>query len=452
MFRYIAVDHGDYLEYRHVPYAKPPVGELRFRPPQPLWKEDCPDTGYLNTTDYAPACIQYINHRTPPWNKEFFADERYLRPLDEDCLYLNIWTPKENDPVKRFPVAVWIHGGAYLNGYATEMEFDGAAYARRGVILVSVEYRCNFFGFLAHPWLSAENDRGISGNYGLLDQIMAIDWVKKHISKFGGDPLNLTVFGQSAGAASVQTLITSPLSKGRISRCILLSGAAYRQGLCRDISLERQETYGKRLAEYANIRSVEELRELPALELFERMNPEMGRIAAEHGGFFLMPCMDGYLLNDTFAHALESGNVEDIPIITGWTRDDYDVMGDTRALVTAADLLSGAAPETAIKAGCIGFAEVFRSYAASPIYLYSFDRLLPGDHWGAFHSAELYYVFGTLARSWRPFTKADAALSDRLLDSWTNFMKTGDPDAEDSWRPYSKKDPFIMKWDVESQV
>ncbi len=437
----VAVTHEDYLEYRSVPYAQPPVGELRFAPPKELTKRE---GEVINSTEYAPACIQFINYDCPPWNKDFFSNPEYIRPLNEDCLYLNIWTPLEDAeaPAGGYPVAFWIHGGAYLNGYATELEFDGAAYARRGVILVSVEYRCNYFGYLAHPWLTARSEQHISGNYGTLDQIAALKWVKENIADLGGNPDNITIFGQSAGSASVQTLITTPLARGLAARCIMLSGATYEKGLCGDITMEKLEEYGVRLMDAADIHTYEQLMAMPAEELFTRMNPEMDRISAELDRFFLMPCIDGYLLSDTFSNLTDHGEVEDIPIITGWTKDDYDVMSDSRALA------GQDAPETMLKEGCILYAEHFSKVSKSPVYLYAFNRNLPGDNWGAFHSAELYYAFHTLSRSYRPFTKEDYDLSNELLDSWTGFMKNGCPDTNTKWEPYRSESPFVMIYDV----
>ncbi len=208
------IDHGWYSEYRGVPYAKPPVEDLRWRAPQPPE----PFQGTFQAKEF-PAKSCQREGSAPPWDKDFYDDPNYERKTSEDCLYLNIWAPKDAEGC---PVAFWIHGGAFMGGSASEKEFDGVEYCRRGVIFVSVQYRLGIFGFFAHPWLTEE--AGTSGNYGALDQIAALKWVYENISAFGGDPENITVFGQSAGAMSTQTLISSPLTGNMIKRAILQSG------------------------------------------------------------------------------------------------------------------------------------------------------------------------------------------------------------------------------------
>ena len=213
--------------YKGIPYAAPPAGSLRWREPQPVLSWE----GVLTADKFGAAAIQ--NDQTPGsfYHKEFFAAGDPER--SEDCLFLNIWTPAAGKPEKKLPVAMWIHGGEYAQGFSHEIEFDGEEWAKRGVILVTINYRLGIYGFLAHPLLSAESPHHVSGNYGIFDQLAAIRWIKKNISRFGGDPDNLTVFGQSAGAGSVQALVASPLSDGfrtkrrgrqRTSPCSIASG------------------------------------------------------------------------------------------------------------------------------------------------------------------------------------------------------------------------------------
>ena len=203
-----------FLLFKGIPYAQPPVGALRFSPPQQME----PWNGVYKATEFGPICPQDSHEPGSFYHKEFYSGE--APRMDEDCLYLNILTPKQwREPL---PVAIWFHGGAYLNGHGAEMEFDGEAYAKRGVILVTVNYRLGFFGFFAHPKLKH------SGNYGILDQIAAIDWVRENIGAFGGDTDNITVFVQSAGGGSVQTLVRSALTEGKVHKAIIQSAGGYK--------------------------------------------------------------------------------------------------------------------------------------------------------------------------------------------------------------------------------
>ncbi|MDO5426054.1 MAG: carboxylesterase family protein [Eubacteriales bacterium] len=426
----IGIDQGAYLEYRGVPYAEPPIGELRWKAPRPpkSWE------GILHADTYANCCMQKPETH-PLYRKEFYGNSAFRRTPSEDCLYLNIWTPKEKEE-RPFPVAFWIHGGGFLSGYATELEFDGAEYAKRGVILVSVEYRCNLFGFLAHPWLSAENERGISGNYGILDQIAALDWVAENIASFGGDPGNITVFGQSAGAMSTQTLLTSKLSKGKIAKGILQSGGGYRGGLVQDMPLHMQEEYGKCFAELAGVSSLQELRELPAERILDLLEPLFEKIFPPSKGLFLLPVQDGYVLDSGYDEAIEQGKIPDIPLILGTTKDDLLVTEEMKE-----QGISGI-----LHKGCVEWAKERKRQGHGDTWVYYFTRELPGDEAGAIHSAELWYMFGTLKRCWRPMEERDWKLSAEMLDYWINFMKNGNPNGNgtEMWIPCGE-DGFEVK-------
>lgn len=419
------VDHGDYMEYRKVPYAKPPVGNRRFKAPE---RPDAWD-GVYEAIAYANKCMQKGNH-AEPYGKDL-DQTGFERAMDEDCLYLNIWMPKNTDGSN--PVAVWIHGGAFLGGYATEMEFDGAEYCRRGVILASVEYRCNIFGFLAHPWLSAEDPNGRSGNYGILDQIAAIEWIYENANAFGGDPDNITIFGQSAGAMSVQTLCSSERVKGKVAKAIMQSGGSYGLGLHRDIPQTEQESYGQVFTnEILKVNSLEELRAVSQEKLLEGMDPFLGRMMPVTHGLFLTPTMDGYVLDDSYYKIMDDNRLLDIPYMVGWNDNDLDIQepGGPKD-----------GKETFLCQGSKNFAGKMEELGRQPAYLYKFARKLPGDDWGAYHSAELFYMFGTLDRCWRPWEEHDRALSAEMLDAWTSFMKTGNPGK--SWKPYRKDDEYI---------
>lgn len=420
------VDMGDHVEYRGIPYAKPPVGELRWRAPQR------PEVfhGIYEATDFRNKCMQ-AEGSSPPWDKDFYDNPSFDRPMSEDCLYLHIWAPKEG---KDCPVAFWIHGGAFLGGWASEKEFDGAAYCRRGVIFVSVEYRCNVFGYLAHPWLTAES--GLSGNYGTLDQIAALDWVYENIGGFGGDPGNITVFGQSAGAMSTQTLVSSPLTGNKIAKAILQSGGTYGGGLHRDIPLSEQEEYGAIFSEVLQVNSLEEMRAKPASEVFAAMGPLFEKAMPKARGLFLTPTLDGSLLTDGYYNLMDQGKIKDIPYLLGSTKDDMMVSPEL------ADK-----KEAPLYIGSIAFSHKLEELGRKPAYVYHFTRDLPGDDLGAWHSSELWYMMGTLQRCWRPWTEADRALSEKMLDYWTNFMKTGNPNASGlpQWEPCGKDNSFVME-------
>ena len=394
--------------FRGVPYAKPPVGPLRWH--APVAPE--PWEGVYSACRFPNRSMQ-DEHKDPFYGKEFYDEAAYQTEVSEDSLYLNIWAPEKENGL---PVAFWIHGGAFMGGFGHEKEFDGEAYCRRGVILVTVNYRLGPFGFLAHPWLSAESEREggrrISGNYGILDQIAALQWVKDNIEAFGGDPGRITVFGQSAGCMSVQTLVSSPLTRRIISGAILQSGL----GLSYDHTLAQAEAQGLEFAENAGVRSLEEMRKLTPRQVFEAAGPIIMK------GFPRMelpytPVIDGYVLETGYDDAVRQNRVHPIPYIVGSTLND--IATDPEAVASG--------ERGKVYNGCTAFCEALAKNGRETPYRYYFTRQLPGDEAGAFHSSELWYMFGTLNRSWRPFTNEDYRLSGQMLDYWTNFMKNGDP-------------------------
>lgn len=423
------IDCGWYTEYLGVPYAQAPVGELRWRAPQPPADFD----GVYQATQFPAKAVQREGS-SPPWDKDFYDTPGFIPPSSEDCLYLNIWAPKN---AENCPVALWIHGGAYLNGCASWKEFDGAAYCRRGVVFVSIQYRLGIFGFLAHPWLTEE--AGTSGNYGTLDQIAALKWVHENIAAFGGDPENITIFGQSAGAMSVQTLISSPLTGNLIKRAIMQSGGSYREGLHGDIALEEQETYGLVLSDILGADSLEELRAKSAEEIFGASGAFMGKVMPMAKRLFLIPTVDGKVLPKGHYEEMDDGGIKDIPYMLGTTKDDITV---TPEMTSGRDL--------PLHRGCVAFSQKLEELGRAPAYVYIFSRNLPGDEQGAWHSSELWYMMGTLHRCWRPWTAGDYELSERMLDYWVNFMRTGDPNGKGlpEWKTCSKSDAFVLELDT----
>lgn len=292
------LDQDGYLLFKGVPFAKPPVGDLRWKAPVPLE----PWEGVYEADTFPPMCMQYDVKGF--YEKEYFSNPEYMVSKSEDCLYLNIWTPKDIQD-KSYPVVVWIHGGGFTNGFASEMEFDGEAYAKAGVILVSIQYRCGVFGFLGMDELRQEDPHGSTGNYSILDQLAALTFVNSHIKAFGGDPGNVTVMGQSAGAMSTQTLVSSQLTDGLIDKAILQSGASYDKGYNVDTSLEDACSYGhavfEAVKEMYKIDTLDEFRQLSFDEINHASVPVQKIWREKHDlGLIYVPVIDGYVLEDGY--------------------------------------------------------------------------------------------------------------------------------------------------------
>lgn len=411
------IEKSGYSLFLGIPYAQPPVGELRWRAPREpeAWEG-------VYRADHYPNRSMQESFPAEFYDKEFYDDPQRETPYSEDSLYLNIWTPAEK-PGEDLPVAFWIHGGAFMGGFGHEKEFDGEAFCKKGVILVTINYRLGPFGFLAHPWLSEEQG-GISGNYGILDQIAALRWVYENIHAFGGDPKNITVFGQSAGCMSVQTLVSSNLTRGMISKAILQSGI----GLSYDHTLEAAEQEGVEFAANAGVQSLKDMRALTEAQIFAAAGPIIAK-GFPTGKLAYTPVIDGYVLEDGYNVLVERGGIHPVPYMAGSTLND--IMVDPDALARG--------ERGSVYDGVCHWGNALRNHGCTPAYLYYFTRQLPGDDAGAFHSSELWYMFGTLNRCWRPFSGADQALSEQMVSYWTNFMKTGDPNGDGlpRWNPYA---------------
>lgn len=432
--------------FKGIPYARPPVGALRWKAPQ----DPEPWTEERLCMAFSPAAPQSSSVGTGFYEKEFF-------PIDaetsEDCLYLNVWTPAASAD-ERLPVMVWIHGGAYMQGYGTEMEFDGEGFNRRGVILVTLNYRLGMLGFFAHPELSAESDGRVSGNYGLLDQIHAIRWVSRNIAAFGGDPSNITIFGQSAGGGSVQSILAAESANGLYRRAIIQSAGSI-ETLGGVFALADAEAYGETICEAAGA-SFAQLRGMPAAELVSAGRKAMTAPGAGMPRLRLVPVVDGVVLKEAPGEAIAHGRTPDVSIMTGSVSGDgglfagwpaetagefnerLDQMyGDQapayRALfgVERDDQVEAAQRRRMRAASMLaprGWGRAHERLGRAPAFTYFFDRDMPGeDHPGAFHSSELWYVFETLFRCWRPMQGIDFEMAKRMADYWTNFAKSGDP-------------------------
>lgn len=417
----VLVDNNQTIVFKGIPYAAAPVGELRWKKPQPAanW-----DTIRICNT-FGPASIQ-PPHSDP---NSFYTKEFYWNgdpEFSEDCLYLNVWTPVKAiaDSKEKLPVAVWIHGGAYQNGWGHEVTMDGESWAKRDVILVTINYRLGILGFLCHPLLDKEGE-GECGNYGTWDQAYALKWVKENIANFGGDVNNIMVFGQSAGAASVKNMVASPITRGLISKAIIQSGGGLGTFIPEG-SKEKSMQLGKELMDMAGCSTLAQMRSIPSQELQGVKDKYM----KEKKRFLMLtPTTGDNLLPKDFNQSVLDGEIADVPYMLGWNLNDMGDMSEPIAY----------------------FAETREKQSKHPTYVYHFLRQLPGDESGAFHSAELWYMFGTLKNSWRPFTEADYKLSEQMVDAWTNFAKYSNPNgnvSDNEWKPFTNTNKEIHKFDI----
>ena len=451
--------------FKGVPFAKPPVGELRWKAPQPC----DPWEGVYKAYKFGNIAMQ-PHFVSEGGGTSLAAQEFYVRdyPMSEDCLYLNIWTPAKSKNEK-LPVAVYIHGGGYETGYSYLNAYDGEGFAKRGMVFITVAYRVNVFGFLSHPDLTAEDPNGSSGNYGLMDLVAAIDWVRRNIAGFGGDPDNISIFGQSAGGGCVQNLCASPLMKGKIRRAIMQSSGGVSKnnfGDCR--SREEDEEIGKKFFEFLGVKSVEEARAIDADEL---ENQYINFKNSDFYGMLFVPDVDGYVLPEDPADYFLQGRHDDIPYMVGCTRDEMRKPGapapSFEALKAQAEARYGEHAEEYLKrigaedpekvqpqfedpignaflSAALAFCENQNDLGRKPAYMYYFTYVPPGaEEMGAHHSVEHQYVFQTLLRSRRAYTGFDFDLSNELADYWANFLKTGNPNAEgkEDWKPYTEEAP-----------
>ncbi len=444
--------------FKGVPFAAPPVGDLRWREPLPVkpWR------GVRDATRYSAACVQ-----NPAGTGAFLAPlarrygATYPMPrwnVSEDCLYLNIWTP-EWPATQPHAVMVWIHGGSNRIGSGSELGYDGADLARRGVVVVTINYRLGPLGFFAHPDLTRESPRHSSGNYGLLDQIAALRWVRGNIARFGGDPARVTVFGESAGAIDTGMLMCSPLAAGLFQRAIMESGPVL--GIGYAYGLARAKRFGERVAALAlsgHPGGVEKLRALPA----EAILAAAARAALQEPdpGFVL----DGWVLPRTPQRVFADGAELPVDVMIGNNGREASVFrgasgssaaagegakktlrisyGGMAALATAMYLIDARTGRTAAADEWLNDAlmtcpaaamATLHAAAGRRAYVYQFLRSIPGAgerDLGSFHSLELPYVFGALRSpvwSWLPFQKLDDGLAAAMESYWTNFAKTGGP-------------------------
>lgn len=438
---------GAVCAFLGIPYAAAPVGALRWRPPQAL----APWSGVRDALAFGPDPLQ------PPG-----AVLRGARQ-DEDCLYLNVWTPAPEAGAK-LPVLVWMPGGGFVGGSGSEAHNDGAALAAEGAVVVTVNYRCGLFGFLAHPSLSAESAQGVSGNYGLLDQMAALRWVREHIAAFGGDPGRLTAFGYSAGSASLSLLLCSPQGAGLFDRAILQSPGAARPLAC----LADAEQAG--LAVGADLQA---LRQLPAAEVLARNALLVPRVRGLTTPRVLRPIRDGWLLPEDERPVLLTGRQHALPLVVGSVADEgssltrswpvaqrqdwqAQLQANFGALAgPAAAVWPAAHDDQARSAVAQMFADTQFNYGARLLaranapreprtWKYLFQRRAPGAADGPHHGAEVPYVFGTLAAE---AGEEDRALSRTMRQAWVRFAADGDPGLA-GWERYQPGEDNHLAFDA----
>ena len=454
---------GNISAFRGIPYAAPPIGMLRWKPPSPPahWE------GVRQAAQFGAACLQLQGRLD-----NIYADDPF--GMSEDCLYLNVWKP---DTAKRAPVMVWIHGGAFSGGNSGAGIYEGAELARHGVIVVSMNYRLGILGFLAHPELSQGSAQHVSGNYGLLDQVAALRWVKANVAAFGGDPANVTIFGESAGATSVMDLLVSPPARGLFSKAIIESGYMVSNAELRTsrYGLPSAEDVGVAVAKALGATTIKDLRNRDGSELVQ---------ASAKTGFVPLPTVDGCFLPHQLVDAFDQGEQAHVPILVGSNA------GETRSLRTLLPPVPASATEYEGKVRAI-FGDLsddfLKHYPSSNLeesvleatrdglyswtaqrlalkqaavgqasYVYLFAHTYPSEvplRVEAFHASELPFVFGHvgpgshLPPNWPkpPNTPEEQALSDAIMNYWTSFARTGKPTSAGApaWKTFADDESYM---------
>jgi para-nitrobenzyl esterase len=459
----LASPDGSVTSFKGIPFAAPPVGQLRWSAPQPpaAW------SNVLHADHFGASCMQGPNSPFGPWTKEYM----YVTPASEDCLFLNIWTPTPSSNA-HLPVLVYIYGGGFSSGSGDVPIYDGEALAKTGMVVVTFNYRVGPFGFLAHPDLTAESEHHASGNYGLMDQVAALHWVQSNIRGFGGDPSRVAIAGQSAGAMSVQDLLASPLAKGLFHAAIADSGIGGRGVPVR--TLAEAEKAGADFAASKKADSIAALRALPAADL----------VAKPGAGLAFAPIVDGWVVPDQpMILTTSAGRDNDVPVITGFQADDFR-MGGGGPAVTAASFKErarkvygsmadeflklypaendeqaaqseAASARDRARSGMYLWASKRAATHKSPVYIYYFDRAIPWPahpEFGAFHSGELPYTFGNLKVLDRPWEPIDTKVAQMMMAYWKGMTATGNPNSASvqAWSPVNPSKRSVMRIGADS--
>ncbi len=446
--------------FKGIPFAAPPVGDLRWKAPQPVK----PWEGIKETTAFGPAPIQGNDQNGK----------------SEDCLYLNVWTPATS-PDEKIPVLVWIYGGGFSFGATSEPVYDGAALAKKGVVLVSIAYRVGQMGFLAHPELSAENPDKVSGNYGILDQIAGLQWVKDNIAAFGGDPDKVTIFGESAGGISVSMLCASPLAKGLFQGAISQSGGSF--GPSRPVTFPGENMKTLTIAEKEGLAYAEQV---GATSLQDLRNTPVDKLPMGMGMGGAWPIIDGHVIPDDQYKLYEQGKFNDVPVLIGYNSDEgasfsrektpEEFMANvenrygqfSEDLLEAYPLGENSVPKTArdlARDAAFGWhtwswARLQSKNGNSKVYYYYFDQHpeYPEDSpkfgYGSPHGQEVAYVFQNLDQDNPDLSVSDSAISEAMGTYWTNFTKYGNPNGNTlpEWPAFSEDNPNVMYFEQTPHV
>lgn len=479
--------------FRGIPFAKPPIGDLRWKEPEPA-----DDWIGIRKAD---------RFGNSPMQKPIYGDMKFRSPgTSEDCLYLNVWRPKQ-DTSGKFPVLVYFYGGGFNAGDGSENRYDGESFAKEGVIVVTINYRLGIFGFFAHPALTQESPNHASGNYGLLDQLAALKWVRQNIANFGGDPMQVTIGGESAGSMSVSAQMASPLSKGLFARAIGQSGSVLNLKY-HAISLAEQEQYGVNFANRVNAVNIEKLRQIPADELLDK--------ASETGAFSTRLLVDGYFLPKSPLAIFEAAEQSKVPLLAGWTsteapyaafmgksypspenyqklvREQYGPQSDQVLKLypgkTEADVIRSStalASDNFIVYSTWKWLDLQRKNSGQPVYVYTFSKARPAmkpaydkvqiglaggvskkdDHKvkdtmppplpGAFHASDIEYLLGNLKSNDVFAWSDDDYRASRLGQSYfLNFIKTGNPNGHGlvKWPKTISTDKYMSILDLNTKA
>lgn len=450
--------------FKGIPFAAPPIGDLRWKAPQPIE----PWNGVRICDKFGPSPMQAKPAPFSMWSEEFLIPQD---PISEDCLYLNVWAKTTSAKESR-PVIVWIYGGGFGSGGSAVPIYDGEAMAKKGILFVSINYRVGIFGFFAHPELTKESGNNASGNYGLMDQIAALRWVQKNINAFGGDPNNVTIAGQSAGAMSVNCLVASPLAKNLFQKAIAQSGANLVPGPFGGTRLQIAEQDGGKTAVASRASSISDLRKISAEVLMKAEQGVRG------------PIIDGYVLPEAIGKIFTQGKENKVSLLTGWNEDEGLLFGPLKkadAFNKEAEKNYGADVQTflqyypastdsiaAISQLKLSRDQIFgvqnytwaniQSSRGSKVYVYRFTRKVPatGEYikYGAFHTGEVPYAYHNLHFVNRPWEEADHELATIMSSYWANFAKTGNPNGNGlpQWDAYDTTHKKIMIFNLKAET